>query len=308
MRLTITHRTAYDYESPVLIGHNVVRLRPRDEPHQRCHAHLLTVEPRETVLHTRRDFFGNTVGYFTVAEPHRQMSITALSTVELWPRPAVATESSPPWEQVRQRLQRERDAQTLTALAFVDDSPRIRVSPELRAYAEQSFTPGRPIVDGILALTRRMHTEFAYDKRATTVTTAPEEVFRLRRGVCQDLAHVQIACLRALGLAARYVSGYLRTRPRPGQARLIGADASHAWVGVYCGDAGWIDVDPTNDVLPALDHVTVAWGRDYGDVSPIAGIYVGGDRQTLKVAVEVTAEGEGATERQSASEQEGTPR
>lgn len=302
MRLTITHRTSYDYESPVLIAHNIVRLRPRDEPHQRCHAHRLAIEPRDTALHTRRDFFGNTVDHFTVAEPHRQMSITALSTVELWPRPTLAAGDCLPWEAVRERLRRERDPQTLAALPFLDDSPRIRVSPELRAYAERSLTPGRPIVDAILALTRRMHTEFTYDKRATTVTTTPEEAFRLRRGVCQDLAHVQIGCLRALGLAARYVSGYLRTRPRPGQARLVGADASHAWVGVYCGEGGWVDVDPTNDVLPALDHVTVAWGRDYSDVSPIAGIYVGGDRQTLDVAVEVVAEDD------RASAEEATPR
>ncbi|MBK8480254.1 MAG: transglutaminase family protein [Proteobacteria bacterium] len=294
MKLTVKHRTRYDYGSPVLLCHNVVRLRPRDEPHQRCLSHSLSIEPRETTVQTRRDFFGNTVAYFTVAEPHRQMIVTAQSTVELSPRGAATAGPSLPWEAVRDRLRAERDPQAIERLAFVYDSPRVAISAELRTYAEGSLTPGRPIVEGVTALTRRMHREFVYDKRATTVTTPVDEVFRLRRGVCQDLAQVQIGCLRALGLAARYVSGYLRTRPVAGQARLIGADASHAWVSVYCGELGWVDLDPTNDVLPSLDHVTVGWGRDYGDVAPITGIYVGGDHQTLDVAVDVAAAGEEA--------------
>ena len=175
----------------------------------------------------------------------------------------------------------------LEACQFCFESPRIRIRPEFAAYALQSFTPGRPMVEALLDLTARIHTDFRFDAKSTTVRTPTEEVFKKRRGVCQDFAHVQIACLRSLNLAARYVSGYLRTYPPPGKPRLIGADASHAWVSAYCPGIGWIDVDPTNNVVPSDGHVTLAWGRDYGDVSPLRGLILGGGAHTLKVGVDM---------------------
>jgi transglutaminase-like putative cysteine protease len=164
----------------------------------------------------------------------------------------------------------------------------VRIPTAAAEYAERSFAPGRPIVDAALDLTRRIYTDFSYDRRATNVSTPVDEVLALRRGVCQDFAHLQIACLRALGLPARYVSGYLVTRPPPGRPRLVGADASHAWVGVYCGDAGWLPLDPTNNAIPNEQHITLAWGRDFGDVTPMRGVITGGGRHQVKVSVDVT--------------------
>jgi transglutaminase-like putative cysteine protease len=158
---------------------------------------------------------------------------------------------------------------------------------ELGDYGRQSFTPDRPIVEALRDLTHRIHSDFSYDPAATTVKTPIAEAFKQRRGVCQDLAHVMLGCLRPLGIAARYVSGYLRTHKREGQPKLVGADASHAWVSVYCGESGWIDADPTNDLLPSMEHITVAWGRDFGDVCPVAGMFVGGGSHRLTVAVNV---------------------
>lgn len=193
-----------------------------------------------------------------------------------------------PWETVRDRLRLDRAAEVLDAYQFAFDSPHVALDDDAHAYATASFPPGRPILDGVADLTRRIHAEFAYDPSATTVATPVGDVLRQRRGVCQDFAHLEIACLRTLGLAARYVSGYILTTPPPGAPRLVGADASHAWLAVWVGDEGWIDVDPTNDQLPRDQHVTVAWGRDYGDVSPLRGVVLGGGEHRMTVAVDVT--------------------
>jgi transglutaminase-like putative cysteine protease len=189
---------------------------------------------------------------------------------------------------VRDQLPADRNPTVLDAYQFVFDSRYVRSSAELADYARPSFTPGRPMLDAVLDLTRRVHQDFRYDQRATTVTTPLREVFAQRRGVCQDFAHLEIGCLRSLGLAARYVSGYLCTDPPPDQVRLVGADATHAWLSVYCREFGWIDVDPTNDRMPSDQHILLAWGRDYDDVSPIKGVILGGGQHVVKVAVEVT--------------------
>jgi transglutaminase-like putative cysteine protease len=219
---------------------------------------------------------------------HETLKVEALSEVIIdassgtrWPDRGMA------WEQVARSVATNLSRETLTAYEFMFESPRIRRRPEFTAYASQSFNPGRPLTEALLDLTARIHSDFRFDSKATNVRTPVEEFFRKRRGVCQDFAHFQIACLRSLNLPARYVSGYLRTLPPPGRPRLTGADASHAWVSVYCPDAGWLDVDPTNNVVPSLSHVTLAWGRDYGDVSPMRGIILGGRDHTLKVAVDV---------------------
>ena len=198
-----------------------------------------------------------------------------------WPQ------QSPPWEEAARLLPDDHSPEGLEAYQFGFESPRIRIRPEFASYALQSFTPGRPMPEALLDLTARIHKDFRFDSKVTNVRTPTEEVFRKRRGVCQDFAHLQIACLRSLNIAARYVSGYLRTYPPPGRPRLVGADASHAWVSAYCPGIGWLDLDPTNNVVPTNGHVTLAWGRDYGDVSPLRGLILGGGAHTLNVAVDM---------------------
>jgi transglutaminase-like putative cysteine protease len=232
------------------------------------------------------DYFGNRLNFFTIQTPHKELVVEASSEVNVrardWP-PACAT----PWEEVVDEVARGVAAEHIRAQHFKFESPRIRIAPQFAAYARQSFTERRKFGEALTDLTARIYADFKFDSAATTVRTPTEEVFRKRRGVCQDFAHLQIACLRSLKLPARYVSGYLRTYPPPGKERLIGADASHAWVSAYCPEAGWLDVDPTNNLVPTTSHVTVAWGRDYGDVSPLRGLILGGREHTLEVAVDL---------------------
>jgi transglutaminase-like putative cysteine protease len=247
----------------------------------------LHIQPRPATRIERVDFFGNLLCFFTIQEPHRELMVEARSQVVMEGKPKRWPEAPIPWEEAVKSVPADLSAAGLDAYQFGFESPRIRVRPEFAAYARQSFTPGRPLPEAVLDLTARIHTDFRFDSKSTNVRTTPEEVFKKRRGVCQDFAHLQIACLRSLNLAARYVSGYLRTYPLPGQPRLVGADASHAWVSVYCPGAGWLDVDPTNNVVPSNGHVTLACGRDYGDVSPLRGLILGGGSHTLKVAVDM---------------------
>lgn len=288
MKLRVKHTTRFEYGSAVSICHNSVRLRPRDETHQSCLSYQLKIDPEPSSCSSRVDFYGNTVEYFTLVEPHAQLVVCATSEVELRAQETPNAADSPAWETVVEALRAERGGPALHAKRYAFESARIAVVPAIEAYARESFPPGRPIVEALLELTRRVHADFRYDPRATGVHTLPEQVFERRRGVCQDFAQLEIACLRAVGIPARYVSGYLRTQPPPGRARLVGADASHAWLSAYGGALGWIDLDPTNDLVPSLDHVTVAWGRDYGDVCPIEGVYLGGEDQQMTVAVDVT--------------------
>jgi transglutaminase-like putative cysteine protease len=251
----------------------------------------LVVEPEPAQISTHVDFFGNQVGRFSIEGPHERLTITATSRVEV--EPARVWEDLParPWEQVRDRLATDRAAEAGRARQFAFESPHVRPSETLAAWATESFRPGRPWAEALVDLTTRIHTEFAYDPTATTTSTPVEEVFALRRGVCQDFAHLQIACLRSLGIPARYVSGYIassrQTADGTATGPLVGADASHAWLSCWGGDRGWVDVDPTNDCLVGEQHVTVAWGRDYADVCPIKGVYVGGGQHQMDVAVDV---------------------
>ncbi len=286
MTYRVTHVTTYRYEEPASVCHNELRLTPRSGGRQRTRRAQLRVDPTPSVLAPQVDFFGNQVHFVALQEPHRQLTVTAKSDVEVMP--AEAPGATPPWEAVRARLRTDRDAEVLAAYQFAFESPHVEIEPEVLAWAAESFPPGRPLVDAVLALTTRIHDGFAYDPDATSVATPVAEVLRERRGVCQDFAHLEIACLRALGLAARYVSGYILTTPPRGATRLVGADASHAWLSVWLGDAGWLDVDPTNDLVPSDQHVTVAWGRDYGDVSPLRGVVLGGGEHTMTVAVDVS--------------------
>jgi len=283
----IVHRTTYKYKYPVSVGNHVACLQPRNLANHQSAQTNLHIFPTPVTRTERVDFFGNTLCFFTIQEPHTELIVEARSEVKLCGQTAAMPESPIPWEEVANSLPLDDSPEGLDAYQFGFESPRIRMRPDFAAYALQSFTPRRPMQAALRDLTSRIHRDFRFDSKSTNVRTPAEEVFKKRRGVCQDFAHVQIACLRSLNLAARYVSGYLRTYPPPGKPRLIGADASHAWVSAYCPGIGWMDVDPTNNVVPSDGHVTLAWGRDYGDVSPLRGLVHGGGANTLKVAVDM---------------------
>ena len=287
MRYDITHTTTYSYFDSVSLSHHMVRLQPRDMPSQRCLSHELVIQPRPGTLKTHIDYFGNRLTFVTVEGTHRELVASATSRVERRPARVPAPEETPTWEAVRDFSLGSRTDELLIAREFVYASPLIPKEKTFVEYAAQSFTSRRPILEAVLDLTARIHEDFTFDPEATTIATPLDEVLENRRGVCQDFAQLEIAFLRALGIPARYVSGYLETDPPPGKARLAGADATHAWLSFYCAGYGWIDVDPTNNLLPSTRHITVAWGRDYSDVSPIRGVILGSGEHTLSVAVDV---------------------
>jgi transglutaminase-like putative cysteine protease len=296
VRYDVRHTTAYSYSEPVPVCHNEIHLVPRELSRQRLLATALEVDPPPAGVSTSTDYFGNQVGYFSVEEGHDRLVVTATSSVAVTPPQPWQECGSMPWEAIRDEAATTPLPEAIAAREFVLDSPFVRSAPQLADWARQSFTPGRPWADAVMDLTRRIHRDFVYDPTATTTSTPVEEVFAHRRGVCQDFAHLQIACLRSLGLPARYVSGYLCNERRvhgtagagANDAGMVGADASHAWLSAWGGSAGWLDVDPTNDCQAGLLHITVAWGRDYADVSPIKGVCVGGGRHSMEVAVHVT--------------------
>jgi transglutaminase-like putative cysteine protease len=288
MMYRITHRTTYKYSAPVSRARNEAHLRPRDTDRQECLSSDLVVEPVPTSWTERLDFFGNPVVSFAVDGPFDQLSVISTSSVavsDTEPLPAIG----PAWEVARDLLATDLGPEMLAAREFCFESPLVPTSLDVRAYAASTFEAGRPLVDAVRELTTRIFTDFVYDPEFTTVTTPLDEVLSFRRGVCQDFAHLAIGCLRSMGLAARYVSGYLETAPPPGTERLIGADASHAWPSVFVPGWGWLDVDPTNNKVVGPTYVTTAWGRDYSDVSPLKGIvFGGGASHTLEVSVDVS--------------------
>jgi transglutaminase-like putative cysteine protease len=283
----IVHRTTYKYKYPVSAGTHVACLKPRALPHHQLSRSDLHIQPRPATRTERVDFFGNRLCFFTIQEPHRELVVEAQSKVVMNGNAPPSSKLPLAWEDAVEAGPNDHSPSGLDAFQFTFESPRIRLRREFASYALQSFTPRRPMVEALLDLTARIHQDFRFDSKVTNVRTTTEEVFKKRRGVCQDFAHLQIACLRSLNLAARYVSGYLRTYPPPGKPRLVGADASHAWVSAYCPGIGWLDLDPTNNLVPSNGHVTLAWGRDYGDVSPLRGLILGGGAHTLKVAVDM---------------------
>lgn len=288
MLYKISHTTTFSYGEPVAVCHNQVMLTPRDDRRVQCHAYRLHIRPTPTHQTRHRDVFGNQIVSFAVQAAHRQLSVVASSRVRILEPEFPDRSIEISWESVVAGLSTRQDPAWFDAWPFQFDSPRVARDRRLRDYAGASFTPGRNALDALLDLTARIQDEFTYDPVATSVDTSALEAFALRRGVCQDLAHVQLAALRSLGIPAKYVSGYLRTTARPGKDRLIGADQSHAWVAAYLGTAGWVEVDPTNNLQVTTDHIPLAYGRDYGDVVPIRGVFVGGGQHSLKVAVEVT--------------------
>ena len=281
MLYRITHSTRYDYPSPVAQCFSEAHLTPRALPTQRVREHCLQINPLPAFLQDRKDYFGNDVSTFAVFEKHDRFAAIASSVVEVEPQGGEIL-SSPPWEKVRDLLARPRDPDSIAASEFIFDSPFISALVELQEYARPTFTPGRPLLSAIEELTCRIHDEFAYKPRSTSVRTPLLEVLRNRQGVCQDFAHLMIGALRSLRLSARYVSGYIRSG-----SRFQGAAASHAWVSVFDPDNGWLGFDPTNNLALSDAHITLAWGRDYGDVTPVKGLTLGGGGQSVEVEVRV---------------------
>jgi transglutaminase-like putative cysteine protease len=288
MRYRVTHTTKYVYSERVSVCHNKLHLAPRKLTNQSVSDFKLLISPEPSEVWQHVDYFGNQVDYFSLQDPHRSLSVTAVSQIVM--SPLATPLGSPSWEQVRSEMQLTA-SQVPNAYYYAFPSTLVPTSSEFRAFASQSFTNARPIIESSMDLTRRIFEEFEFNPQATTVSTPVDEVLRKRAGVCQDFAHLQLACLRSIGLAARYVSGYLRTLPPPGKARLIGADASHAWISLFCGaEIGWIDFDPTNNTIPETDHITVGWGRDYSDVCPIQGVFIGGGQHAMHVSVDVATD------------------
>lgn len=289
----ISHRTTYKYAYPVSVGNHVACLLPRSYPNNEVIFRNLRISPTPVTVTERLDYFGNLLCFFLVSEPHKELVVEATSEVIRAPGLVkdVATDldahQSPAWEHSTTALAEDHTLEGLDAYQYQFESSRVRIRPQFADYALQSFTPDRPMREALMELTARIYQDFKFDSSVTTVRTPTEEVFKNRRGVCQDFAHLQLACLRSINIAGRYVSGYLRTNPPPGKARLVGADASHAWVSAYCRGLGWMDADPTNNVAPTDGHVTLAWGRDYGDVSPLRGLILGGGKHVLKVEVDL---------------------
>jgi transglutaminase-like putative cysteine protease len=283
----VTHRTTYRYGSDVSVSHHLAHLHPRELPWQQVVDFSLTIEPQPAVVAEHVDGYGNAVIFFTIGNPHDRLVVTARSSVRVAAPLLPVAAQTLPWQVVRDRCASDVLTPDSATGEFRFDSPHITRKPDFADYAAVSFPQDRPLLEGVIDFTARIFRDFKFDKRATTVATPLDDVFKNRRGVCQDFAHFAIAGLRSLGLPARYVSGYIENLPPPGKARLIGADASHAWFSVWCPGHGWIDADPTNNLLPGEQHVTVAWGRDFGDLSPVRGVVIGGGSSSLGVSVDV---------------------
>lgn len=282
MHVKATHTTTYLYSEPVSICHTEVHLAPRECPQQRLISHELRISPQPTFTTSRRDYFGNEITIFSIQEAHETLSITAHSEIELLPEDPPAGALTPPWEEIAGVVRSSRTEELFRAAEFTYRSPFVKASHACEAYGRESFTKGRPIMEAGMDLCHRIYEDFKYDPRATTISTPVEEVLEKRSGVCQDFAHLMITCVRSLGLPARYISGYLRSN-----AKTLGGEASHAWCSIYCPEFGWLEFDPTNDVMPNSNHVTIAHGRDYSDVAPVRGVTLGGGEQIVNVSVQV---------------------
>jgi transglutaminase-like putative cysteine protease len=287
----VEHHTAYRYSEPVMLSHQQLHLTPRPQGRQSTQSHEIAIKPAPTLRREFIDPFGNPVIEIAIESAHDGLDIFARTRVTVSAPEGIESSPTPAWESVREALRYRAgwhpEPASLEATQFLFESPHARVKRDLRAYASDCFTAGRPILEAAAALMAKIHREFRYDTGVTGVGTPVMKFFELKRGVCQDFAHLMISCLRSTGLAARYVSGYLLTRPATGKPRRVGADASHAWVSLFIPEKGWIDFDPTNNVIPELEHITVGWGRDFSDVTPLRGVINGGGTQTLEVKVTV---------------------
>jgi transglutaminase-like putative cysteine protease len=281
------HQTLFSYTHSVPLTHNRAYLTPLTLPEQILRANTIEIVPKPDRIQHTIDYYGNRITYFTVESKHIELSVTSCSEVEVNPRIVPDPPATPFWLHVRDALAAQKTPEDLAAAEFTLASPYIKVTDAVAEFARQSITPEKTILGAALDLTWRIHAEFEYVPNSTGLETSVDEVLADRKGVCQDFSHLAIACMRAMGLAARYVSGFMRTLPAPGQEKLLGADETHAWFSVYVPHHGWIDLDPTNNILCGIDHITVAIGRDYGDISPVRGVVTGGGTQKVQVSVDV---------------------
>ncbi len=294
MRYHLRHTTRYEYSGSVTLSHNEARILPRSLPWQLCENTSMVISPQPERMRERTDFFGNRVVYFSIESLHESLQVDVNSDIQTFPRPRPTQDffSSIAWEDAVREMRQDTansNRDSLDARLYVLDSPFIHAHRSLADLAIISFGAGRNLLDSVLELNQLIHAEFTYDPESTTVATPLRDVLANRRGVCQDFAHLAIGCLRSLGLAARYVSGYMETRPPEGQQKLVGADATHAWVAVFIPGWGWLEIDPTNGCLPDERYVILGWGRDFADVTPLKGVMTGGGEHTLTVAVDVIA-------------------
>ena len=288
-RYRVVHETRYSYQSTVTLSQQYVHMTPRSFAHQQTESHQIWVDPMEEDGVDGVDYFGNHTRHIAITAPHKTLLVHAESTVVLTARYDLARiKGTLPWETLRDTIQQGRQPAALEVCRYLYASPHVTCSPKLEDYACISYTAGRPQLDAALELAQRIFDDFEFDDKATEISTPLEEVLAGRRGVCQDFAQLMIGCLRSLGLPARYVSGYILTHPPAGQPRMVDADASHAWVSVFCPSLGWVDFDPTNRCLVQCEHITLGWGRDFSDVTPMRGIVLGGGEQALEVQVTVT--------------------
>ena len=286
MIFNISHRTNYRYGAAVSQSQHVVHLAPRILQRQSVLRHSLLIDPAPAARNDFDDFFGNPTSILVIEDEHTEFVVHSRSTVEVHAPADVDLATSASWESVVAPGTPD-SPQDISVIQFRCPSRLTPSLPEVLDYAGPSFPPGQPVLQGAWDLTRRIHEDFAFDPTATDISTPISDVLKARRGVCQDFAHLSLACLRALGLPARYVSGYMLTRPPPGKPKLVGADASHAWLSVWSPDLGWLDLDPTNGLMPKDEHIVVAYGRDFDDVSPISGVLLGGSGQVMNIAVDV---------------------
>ncbi|WP_341675021.1 transglutaminase family protein [Niveibacterium sp. SC-1] len=295
-RYFVSHLTEYDYRGPVALARHSLHLTPRALPWQQVESHEIRVSPQGAQRHRDEDAFGNPVEHLTISQAHDRLSVLAESWLSISARPPVSESDSPAWESVREalvfRAGRPPHPAELEASQFLFESRHVRLKRELAHWAAASFDPDQPLLAGVRALSERIHAEFEFDSDATHVATPVREVLETGRGVCQDFAHLMLSGLRSLGLAARYMSGYLLTTPPPGQPRLLGADASHAWVAVWCPVHGWVEYDPTNGICAGEGHITLGWGRDFADVTPLRGVLHGGGGHEPEIEVSVVPEAE----------------
>jgi len=288
MIFEVSHKTVYRYTARVAQSHHLLHLAPRPHPRQRVIRHDLLIAPNPVLRTDFTDYFGNPASAIAIENSHSELRIQSRGLIEVSAPAPADLSASPPWERVARCVSPSHGPYDLEVVQYLSPSHHTTTSRDLLAYVQPSFPPSRPVLDCAMDLTTRIYREFTYDSEATNVATTIAEILKIRRGVCQDFAHLLIAGMRVMGLPARYVSGYLLTRPPPGKEKLVGADASHAWVSVWAPDAGWVDFDPTNDLIPRDEHITIAYGRDFQDVSPVTGVLLGGGSHKIDVAVDVT--------------------
>lgn len=287
MIFEVSHSTVYRYASPVAQSHHLVHLAPRDHDRQRIIRHSLVITPPPAQRNDFVDYFGNPTSAVAIESSHSELCIHSRMLIEVIPPRAAQLHASPPWEAVAMHVASAQGPRDIAVVQYIPPSHHTPPCPALLAFAEASFPAGRPVLACAMDLTNRIHRDFTYDGAATDVATTITELLRIRRGVCQDFAHLLIAAFRVMGLPARYVSGYLLTKAPPGKPKLIGSDASHAWASVWAPGLGWVDFDPTNDLIPRDEHISIAFGRDFQDVSPVAGVLLGGGAHHVDVSVDV---------------------